>query len=273
VSTVITDEEHHVMKRVFIGAVVAIGALLAVVAMRGATAAAQNSSASYFGFLLGTSRIAGVVIEVMPVDAQGRRPFRAYVCDGLGPPHGISIWFSGFGPVEVAPSTRSLSFPSVTGREQLRFTSVSDRALQGAFVDANGVVAPFIAYAAFDGAGIYQVTLDADLRYRGRSTTGDLLEGIADRAGNTSGTITTVDGERIPFDVNSLALAAPADLAFHGLPDYTSFAALNQVPGEYVAVIAPGGSHWFGRSGAVQLGSPGLFIIGLDKKEFSPRTR
>ena len=37
--------------------------------------------------------------------------------------------------------------------------------------------------------------------------------------------------------------------------------------GEYVAVIAPGGSHWFGRSGDVRSGSPGVFIIGLDKKE------
>jgi hypothetical protein len=247
--------------------VVVVGVLAIVGATRGAAAVTHNPS--YFGFLLGTPRIAGVAIELLPLDAQGRRPFRAYVCDGLGPPQGISIWFTGLGPAAVAPDTRSLSFPSVTGREQLRFTSVSERALHGAFVDANGVAAQFVAYAAFDGAGIYQVTLDSDLNYRGTSTTGDILEGRADRAGNTSGTITTTDGQRIPFDVNSLALAAPADLALHGLPpDYTNFAALNQVPGEYVAVIAPGGSHWFGRTGAVQLGSPGLFIIGLDKKEF-----
>ena len=38
------------------------------------------------------------------------------------------------------------------------------------------------------------------------------------------------------------------------------------MPGEYVAVIAPGGSHWLGRSGNVRGGQSGLNIIGLDKK-------
>ena len=259
------------MKRFFgVMSLVAIVSLLGIAATRDTTADTQNPA--YFGFLLGTTRIAGVAIELLPLDAQGRRPFRAYVCDGFGPPQGISIWFSGVAPASVAPGTRSLSFSSVTAREQLRFTAMSDRSVHGAFVDASGVAASFVAYAAFDGAGIYQVTLDPSLKYRGTSTTGDILEGQADRAGNTAGTITTPDGRRIPFDVRSLALAAPADLALHGLPqDYTRFAALNQVPGEYVAVIAPGGSHWFGRTGAVQAGLPGLFIIGLDKKPLSLR--
>src|SRR5215213_6773398 len=113
-------------RMVVVTSLVVMVALMGVAATRGA---AVTPNPSYFGFLLGTSRIAGVAIELLPVDAQGRRPFRAYVCDGLGPPQGISIWFSGVGPANVPPGTRSLSFPSVTGREELRFTSVSDRAL------------------------------------------------------------------------------------------------------------------------------------------------
>ena len=69
------------------------------------------------------------------------------------------------------------------------------------------------------------------------------------------------------FAVQSLALATPARLAARGLPtDYGQYKAVNQVPGEYVAVIAPGGSHWLGRSGNVRGGSSGVNIIGLDKK-------
>ena len=65
----------------------------------------------------------------------------------------------------------------------------------------------------------------------------------------------------------ALALATPARLAARGLPtDYGRYKAVNQVPGEYVAVIAPGGSHWLGRSGNVRGGESGLNIIGLDKK-------
>jgi hypothetical protein len=33
-----------------------------------------------------------------------------------------------------------------------------------------------------------------------------------------------------------------------------------------VAVFAPGGSHWLGRSGNVRGGQSGANIIGLDKK-------
>ena len=83
----------------------------------------------------------------------------------------------------------------------------------------------------------------------------------------TEGTITTAAGDELEFTVNSLALATPAALSARGLPDdYRQYVDVNQVPGEYVALIAPGGSHWLGRSGNVRGGSAGLNIIGLDKK-------
>lgn len=89
--------------------------------------------------------------------------------------------------------------------------------------------------------------------------------------GITTGTITTAGGTTTSFAIRSLALASPADLAPHGLPEeYRRLVANNQVPGEYVAVIASGGSHWFGGSGDVRAGLPGVNIIGLDK-QVAPR--
>ena len=55
-----------------------------------------------------------------------------------------------------------------------------------------------------------------------------------------------------------------ASLAGLGTSDYV---ANNQWPGQYVAMIAPGGSHWFGRSGSLRTGAPGNAIIGLTKKD------
>ena len=196
--------------------------------------------------------------------AQGNRILRAYVCDGWGPPEGVAVWFRA--DVEGALPDSGLTITSAGGQETMRVTSIRDRGVYGAFIDSTGTMAAFAAYPAFDGAGIYQVTLDESLRYTGTSTTGDVLDAKATSDGTTQGTITT-DGRQLGFTVHSPVLADPARLAQYGLPDtFKELAADNQVPGEYVAVIAPGGTHWFGRNGAVRDGEPGRSIIGLDKK-------
>ena len=143
---------------------------------------------------------------------------------------------------------------------------VNEGRVQGSFKDEKGN-SQFAAYPAIDGAGIYEVTLDKDLHYTGVSTDGNKLDAQAEESGKTSGTIETADGDEVEFTVNSLALATPAALQERGLPtDYRKYTKVNQVPGEYVAVIAPGGSHWLGRSGNVRRGQGGRNIIGLDKK-------
>jgi len=202
----------------------------------------------YFGFLLGYPGIGAVAFDLAPADERGNRALRAYVCDGLGEPEGMAIWFRGsVGADEAAGGAKGLSFTSVGGQETLTITALKERGVYGVFVNDAGVKAHFVAYPSFDGA---------------------VLDALATPEGVTTGTITVPGGKRIGFTVRSLALASPADLAAHGLPeDFRKFQEFNQVPGEYVAVIAPGGSHWFGRSGFVRDGSPGLNIIGLDKKE------
>jgi hypothetical protein len=256
------------MKRIAVLAIViAASAMLAVVASGQGKHRGQQDV--YFGYLIGSPKLGGVAIDVGAPNTAGRRVLRAYVCDGLGAPDGMAVWFK----TEIAADLSTVSFPlsitSVSTQETFTITAMNERRVLGVFTDAAGTVAQFATYPTIDGAGIYQVTLDANLHYAGTSTDGAVLDAQADLNGTTTGTIKPVGGKTIEFTVHSLALASPAALSAHGLSqDYLKYVAVNQVPGSYVAVIAPGGSHWFGRSGAVTLGRPGLEIIGLDKKVF-----
>lgn len=229
---------------------------------------AASKPTVYFGWMTGTEDLAAVAIEIEPADKTGKSKVRAYLCDGRGEPEGKALWFAG--PVDVASTTgrgTNATLASAGGKEDLVLEFVSAGRVQGSFRDAKGRRSQFSAYPAIDGAGIYEVTLDKNLNYRGTSTDGNTLDARAEKTGRTAGTIKTADGDEVKFEVQSLALATPADLSSRGLaPDYGKYKKVNQVPGEYVAVIAPGGSHWLGRSGNVRGGSPGATIIGLDKK-------
>jgi hypothetical protein len=222
----------------------------------------------YFGWLLtDTTDMAAVAFDVGAPDAEGAREVRAYVCDGLGPPDGMAVWFWDSVNEKAAKQVGEMvSFTSPGGQEMLQIGYLDDREVRGAFTNANGRTSRFIAYPAFAGGGIYEVTLDEDLVYSGTSTDGSSLEGKSSKDGNVEGTITTAGGEKIDFFTQTMALASAEALTEQGLPTtYRQFAANAQVPGEYVAVVAPGGTHWFGRSGNVRGGSPGANIIGLDK--------
>jgi hypothetical protein len=262
------------MKRwLIVTCVVSVTAVLGVVVAAVQGKPQEKHQDVYFGFLLGTSRVAGVAIDLAPADKTGQRALRAYVCDGLGfpkPPDsagGIAIWFKGSVRPEGVSNDTPLLVKSVGGLEDLRLTAVTDRAVYGAFTEASGAKAHFVAYPAIDGAGIYQVTLDESLHYTGTSTDGASLDAQVVANGTTTGTIKPAGGKKIDFTVRNLALATPDELTANGLPvEYALYKNENQVPGSYVAVIAPGGSHWFGRAGFVQGGALLAEIIGLDKK-------
>jgi hypothetical protein len=253
-------------------AVTVLAVAVSFLVVRSGEGSQVQGQSVYFGFLVGTPRIAAVAVDLAAPDANGQRALRAYVCDGLGPPEGMAVWFSAAVDPQAAAGEAPLSFTSVGGQERLVITALTERGVYGSYTDAQGATAHFSAYPAIDGAGIYEVTLDESLRYRGTSTAGATLDAQASTDGTTSGTITLPNGQQLAFTVHSLAIASPAQLALHGLPqDYLRYASVNQVPGEYTAVIAPGGSHWFGRSGSVRTARPGVFIIGLDKKDARPR--
>jgi hypothetical protein len=228
----------------------------------------------YFGWVLGRQEATGVAIQVE--DKDGTKAIKAYVCDGLGPPKGKAVWFTG--PVDTKATNavgKTVSLPSAGRRETLDIDHFDDRLVKGSFTDAAGVRSQYVAYPARDGAGIYEVTLDPMLHYTGVSTEGSKLDAQADREGLVTGTLTTgEDGTKIPFAIRTLSLASAAELSARGLSaDYRKDVKRSLVPGEYVAVIAPGGTHWLGRAGNVKAGLPAGEIIGLDKKEFTPLSR
>ena len=230
----------------------------------------SNGHEVFFGWLLGSDEVAAVALDFSIDEESGEPKVAAYVCDGQGPPEGMAVWFSS--PFDEASISNEspLTAESVAGGESLAITSASTDVVLGSFTDAEGDSHPFAATPATAGAGIYQVTVDEDLAISGTSSDGSTLEGTADEDGATEATITTADGQAIEFTVHNLSLASPVELAAHGLPDeYSDYAETNQVPGEYTALIAPGGSHWLGRAGAVRLGDLRAEIIGLDKKEIS----
>ena len=222
----------------------------------------------YFGWVLGTDQPTAVALEVGQPNEQGQVQVRAYVCDGLGPPEGKAIWFTGMvDSEEIKKRGASATLTAAGGKQKLEIANISEPAVSGSFTDEKGEKSQFVANPSQHGAGIYEVTLDENLRYSGTSTDGSKLTAQADDKGGTKGTITTADGKDLDFTVQSLALATPAQLTERGLSEsYKKYVKDNQVPGEYVAVIAPGGSYWLGRSGAVRKGAPGQQIIGLDKK-------
>src|SRR5688572_32895559 len=88
-----------------------------------AQGAPQNSV--YFGYLQGTPRIGGVAIDLTAPDANGKRILRAYVCDGMGPPEGMAVWFRGDLEAETFPGGEDLVITSAGGQEKLRITAMN----------------------------------------------------------------------------------------------------------------------------------------------------
>jgi hypothetical protein len=255
-----------------------VGLVLAAVVAGGCGGDGDEKAAKppsvYFGWLLGTETATGIAIQTEDAGG-GKKNIKAYVCDGVGPPKGKAVWFTG--PVDTSVTNdvgKTVSLTSAGEREALDVDQFDERLVKGTFTDASGVRSQYVAYPAQAGAGIYEVTLDPKLKYTGTSTDGSKLDAQADKEGLVTGKLTTADDDEIPFAIRTLSLASPAELKARGLAaSYRDDAKNSLVPGEYVAVIAPGGTHWLGRAGNVRGGFPAGEIIGLDKKEFTGLSR
>ena len=103
-----------------------------------------------------------------------------------------------------------------------------------------------------DGAGIYDVTVLDDRTHTDRSEEGGKLDLRYDD-GMVIGTVTSPTGVKV-------------DLLGADLTKSYEYGVEGSLPGTYVAFAAPRGRFLIGRSGSVKAGSPGLNIIGLDKK-------
>jgi hypothetical protein len=262
------------MKRITLVAALSAACAVAVGCGGGDEKTAAKTPKVFFGWVLGPKNATGVAIQVAN-GPSGTKAISAYVCDGLGPPQGKAVWFKGaIDPKVTNDIGKTVSIQSAGKRETLDVDQFDDRLVKGTFTDSSGARSQYVAYPATAGAGIYEVTLDSKLRYSGTSTDGSKVAAQAGRDGLVTGKLTTSDGTDIPFAIRTLALASPAALAARGLSvAYRKDVKHSLVPGEYVAVIAPGGTHWLGRSGNVRGGLPAGEIIGLDKKEVTSISR
>ena len=179
--------------------------------------------AAFFGWVLGTAQPTGVAIDADPITAGRTRRIRASVCDGLGPPRGKAIWFTGNVDVDRANRLRrGVTLRSASRRERLLIDHIDDHVVRGAFIDRSGRRRQFVASPATGGAGIYEVSLSRDLRYTGTSTRGDQLTAQAQRSGAVRGEIRTAEGASISFRIHTLSLAPVADLERRASPARTA---------------------------------------------------
>jgi hypothetical protein len=176
-------------------------------------------------------------------DSGGRQQVRAYVTDGE--PGGDSEWFEG-----TATGGR-IELTSKSGKARLS-GAVGQRDLHGTITLADGVNRHFHTIPATHGAGIYDVTVTADGRYTGTSTTGAKLE--AEQAGNfVEGALMTPEGDRFPYRV------VDASRVF-------GYETPGSRPDRYTLIVSRYGLNQVGRGGgdAVKAGSPGANLIALD---------
>lgn len=267
--------ESRTGRRTMLGGLVASAALAAggrsALAVQGTPTAGAGTEGQrvYFGWLLATTQLVAVGFDFDAPASAESAAVRAYVCDCVGLPVGMAVWFKGaVDKAMLEGNNDGVSLLSASGNEELVIRAWSDYAVTGAFSGANGVPRKFAAFRAIDGAGIYDVTLDENLVYSGTSTDGSVVQAKSDEMGHVEGSILTAAGETIPFSINTLALLPEEELSRQGLPtDFTRYAANNLQPDSYIALISPGGVFWLGRNGNVRGGQSGNNIIGLDASE------
>ena len=175
----------------------------------------------------------------------GRRQLRAYVSDGEPEPAGDIEWFT-------SPITgNTFSLTSASGNAKMDGTVAAD-GISGNITLPGTQTRRFFAAPAGDGAGIYDVTVMADRTHMGTSEEGGKLE-LKYTDGMVMGRVIAPNGEA-------------ADLLGADLTRSYEYGVDGSQPGTYVAFAAPRGRFLIGRNGDVRGGSPGLNIIGLDKK-------
>lgn len=175
----------------------------------------------------------------------GGRQLRAYVSDAEPEPEGDIEWFT-------SPITgNAFTVTSVSGNARIEGAVAAD-GVSGMLTLPGQPARRYFAGPAGEGAGIYDVTVQQDRGHTGTSEEGGKLELIY-KDGMVNGKVTAANGQSVDL--------LGADLAFA-----YKMGVEGSLPGTYVAFAAPRGRFLIGRNGDVRGGSPGLNIIGLDKK-------
>lgn len=181
----------------------------------------------------------------LTINPDGSRQLQAYVSDAEPEPAGDIEWFTA--PV----SGNAFTITSASGDARIQGSIAAD-GISGTLTLPDRVSRAYFAAPAGEGAGIYDVTVRDDRSHVGTSPEGGRLE-LTYRDGLVMGTVTGPDGRSV-------------DLLGADLAEAYQYGIQGSVPGTYVAFAAPRARFLIGRSGNVRGGSPGLNIIGLDKK-------
>ena len=169
----------------------------------------------------------------------GERKLQAYVCDGQS--QGTAEWFAG------QMSSNTLELTSASGNARLQVVLTEEEAT-GAVVLADGTMRRFVASAAYEGAGLYEVIVASDGRRTGTSANGAKDEGRVSSDGVwTTGTIRLPGGEAVDYRRRQTA-------------GYQRSAQ----PDTYTTIVLPGAERERGRGGEVKSGEPSSNFISSD---------
>jgi hypothetical protein len=217
----------------FVGYVEGSNKLIAVVADKTVTASPEKTS------LENTNKTVAQSTRETTTANDGERKVQAYVCDGQ--PQGTAEWFAG----QMAGNTLELTSVSGNARLQMVLTEVE---ATGTVALADGSLRRFVASAAYEGAGLYEVIVASDGRRSGTSTNGAKDEARISSDGVwTWGTIRLPSGEAVDYRRRQTA-------GYQGAAK----------PDTYTTIVLPGAERERGRGGEVKTGEPSSNFISSD---------
>jgi hypothetical protein len=150
-------------------------------------ASTQVTPGVYYGKVARVTDQFLMVVD-QPAGSPSRR-VRVYLSDGEAPPEGNIEWFVGSltgSSVNLTSASRRATFSGEIGSDSVK----------GTVTLPDGTPRPFFAVPAGDGAGIYEVRVDANGVYRGTAEDGSRFE-LNQSGENVTGTITTAGGRSI----------------------------------------------------------------------------
>ncbi len=194
------------------------------------------------GVFVGGVAMTGNLVSIHYDDPGDRNAgMKMFVTDGT--PGGTAEWFEG-----TAPGGR-FTLTSSSGKATVEGT-IEDFDTDGTLTLADGVTRNFFTRPAGDGAGTFEVTIDAAGEWKGTSLNGSTL--TARQTGNlVEGAVVSSGGERYPFRHNDLTRRL-------GYP----------VPGgaadSYLTIVTRQATEIQGRGGDVKGGRPSENVVALD---------
>ncbi len=166
---------------------------------------------------------------------------KVYVTDGL--PGGNAEWFDG-----VAPGNK-FSLTSTSGKATIEGT-IQDFQTDGTVTLADGVQRNFFTRPAGDGAGTFDVTVNAGGEWTGASLNGSTLS-ARQTENYVEGAVVSSAGERYPFRHNDLTRRLGYSVVGGG-------------PDTYLTIITRQATEIQGRGGDVRGGKPSANVVALD---------